>query len=91
MSPVYRKIKVLPNAKVNQIEMQPNRMICRLKEKAMDGKANQALIRYLSEVLDVPQRCVSVVRGEKSREKVISIETLSEAEIEERLHGVQTR
>ena len=40
----------------------------------VDGAANGALIELVAEVLGVPRRRVSLVRGEKSRQKVVRVE-----------------
>jgi uncharacterized protein len=39
----------------------------------VDGKANQALIELLAEVLGLPKRAVSIVRGLSSRQKTVVI------------------
>jgi uncharacterized protein len=40
----------------------------------VDGRANQSLCRLIAKQLGVPPSRVSVVRGEKSRDKVIRVE-----------------
>lgn len=45
----------------------------RLAAPPVEGKANQALIAWLAEVFAVPERRVRLLRGEKSREKVVEI------------------
>ena len=41
-----------------------------------DGKANQALVEFLSEKLGVPKRNISIIRGATNKRKVVSIEGL---------------
>lgn len=41
---------------------------------AVDGKANEALRRALADAFGVRPRQVAVVRGERSRDKVVEIE-----------------
>ncbi len=41
--------------------------------KPEKGKANAALIRYLSELFDVPQNSVKILRGETGRKKQVEI------------------
>ena len=43
------------------------------KLKADIRKANQRLVALLAELFEVPKRSVELVKGEKSRNKVISI------------------
>ena len=45
----------------------------RLAAPPVEGKANAALLRYLAEAFGVPQRAVTLVRGETSRQKTVRI------------------
>lgn len=46
----------------------------RLAAPAVDGKTNAELIRWLAEAFGVPQRNVSLLRGETSRAKTVRVE-----------------
>ena len=46
------------------------------------GRANEALIEHLANVLGVPRRAVRVVAGPASRDKVVEIDGLSAATVE---------
>lgn len=71
--PQYQ-IKVIPNSKVNKIvETGDNFLKIKLQAPAHEGKANLALIKFLSLHFKVPKSKVSLVSGAKSREKVIKI------------------
>ena len=50
-----------------------------------DGRANDAVVELLAELLGLKRRQVSVARGLSSRSKQIEVEGLGEAEAEERL------
>lgn len=50
------------------------------------GKANQAVIDVLSEVLDLPRSAIRMVRGETSPTKLVEISGLDEGEILRRLN-----
>ena len=41
----------------------------------VEGKANAALIAYLARAFGVPQRAVSLLRGETGRRKLVRIDT----------------
>jgi uncharacterized protein YggU (UPF0235/DUF167 family) len=45
-----------------------------LREKPVDGKANEALIRVLAEHFGVRQRDVSILTGASARLKIVEIE-----------------
>jgi len=51
-----------------------------LQAPAIEGKANTALRRFLAEKLNIPQRAIVLERGERSRDKVIRINRLSDEE-----------
>jgi uncharacterized protein len=79
-------VKVLPNAARNEIIGLQNG-VWRLKIAAPPdkGKANKELIDFLSEALAVRKDSLAVLRGHASRDKLISIEGLSQAEVDRRL------
>jgi uncharacterized protein (TIGR00251 family) len=45
----------------------------RLAAPPVEGRANAALLRWLADAFGVPQRAVSLVRGETSRQKTVRI------------------
>ena len=57
----------------------------RVQAPPLEGRANAAVIELLAKALGVPRRCVRLERGETSREKVIAVDDLDEAEIRRRL------
>lgn len=46
-----------------------------LRAKPHDGEANQALVKLLSEHLKTPKTRIQILRGTKSRHKIISVES----------------
>jgi uncharacterized protein (TIGR00251 family) len=46
----------------------------RLQAPPVDGKANQALVKWLAGCLDVPQQAVTLARGETSRRKQLRVQ-----------------
>ena len=74
MMPNKISVKVKPNSKENLVEPAgENQYIVRVKEKAIEGKANEAVIKTLSEYFDIPRGRIAVIVGSKSRNKVINI------------------
>lgn len=53
-----------------------------LKAPAVDGKANAALIDFLSEELNIKKKSIFIVTGETSRCKLVRIETDEQKERE---------
>lgn len=48
------------------------------------GKANQAVVELLSELLAIPKSNIEVIRGHTARQKAVAVSGLSEAEINAR-------
>lgn len=49
------------------------------------GRANDELVRFLGDVLDVPRGAVEVVRGHGSRDKLVVVTGVEQAAIDARL------
>lgn len=49
------------------------------------GKANEAALRLLAAALGLPRERLRIVRGQTSRQKVVAIQGLDEAEVRARL------
>jgi uncharacterized protein (TIGR00251 family) len=57
----------------------------RVTAPPVEGRANEALLRLLSDALGVPKSSLRIVRGQRSREKLLAIEGLDAAEVRRRL------
>lgn len=60
-------------------------VLIRLAAPPVEGAANSALVAFLSAALGLPRRSITIVSGEKSRDKRVRIEGLDEAAARERL------
>ena len=82
------RVHVIPNAKIDKVVGEHGDAIkIKLRAPAVEGKANTALRRFLAEKLSIPQRAIALEQGEKSRDKVIRIDGLSEVGIRRGLLG----
>jgi uncharacterized protein (TIGR00251 family) len=61
-----------------------------LNAPPVDGKANEALIAFLSEALQLPRARVALVAGATSRAKIVRITGKSAAEVAAALLPVET-
>jgi uncharacterized protein (TIGR00251 family) len=67
-------IKVVPNSKVEKLVSQEgNTLRIKLQAPAHDGKANKALLTFLSLYFKVPKNKIKLISGEKSRDKKVAI------------------
>ncbi len=71
------QIRVKSNSKIGpKIVSNPenaNELTVYLREKPVDGSANLALIKTLSDYFDVPKTLISIKSGSKSKIKLIEI------------------
>ena len=67
--------------------MRGGAILIRLAAPPVDGAANDALIAFLSEALSLPRRNISIVSGEKSRDKRVQVAGLETEAIKARLLG----
>lgn len=69
-------VEAKPNAKKNQIEvLSDNTLKIRITAPPVDGKANNTLIEYLSEIFKVPKSYIKLLKGDTSKYKRIEILT----------------
>ena len=67
-------VQISPNAKITEVlGVVEDVLKIKLHAPPVDGKANQALIRYIAEKLDVPKSAVSITHGLSSKKKLIAI------------------
>jgi uncharacterized protein (TIGR00251 family) len=58
--------------------MRGESLLVRLNAAPVDGAANAELIDVLADALGVPKRTVSIVGGERSRQKRVRVEGLTQ-------------
>ncbi len=66
-------VRVIPNARQNKIVQEENRSRVYLTAPPVEGKANKALIEFLAGHFGVKKRQINIIRGEKSRDKLVEI------------------
>ena len=80
------QVKVHPRAKKNAIIGEVGDALkLALTAPPVEGRANEACIAFLAEVLNVPRSSVTIAAGESSRNKVVRVRALSAAQIQEKL------
>ncbi|NLD99532.1 MAG: DUF167 domain-containing protein [Fibrobacter sp.] len=85
--PCTLEIRLKPRAKRDQITVVNHSSLdVSVTAPPLENKANDHLIRLLSDKLDISKRSLRIIKGEHCRNKVIYIEDLS---IEESLRRLQ--
>lgn len=71
-------IRVTPRASKNEIVdiLSDGTVKIRLTAPPIEGQANDALVKFLSKVLDVPISSLEIVAGDTGRDKLVSIKDL---------------
>jgi len=79
-------IKVQPRARKNAITGElGDALKLALTAPPVDGRANEACIEFLANLLDVPRSSVTIASGETSRNKVIRVAGMTADEIRRRI------
>ncbi|BEQ14475.1 DUF167 domain-containing protein [Desulfoferula mesophila] len=79
-------VRVAPRASRNELAgVEAGALKVRLTAPPVEGAANQALVKLLAKSLGVAKGKISVVSGERSRNKRVLVEGLSPDEVRGRL------
>jgi uncharacterized protein (TIGR00251 family) len=82
---VLLAIKLVPRASKNEIMAgKEAELRVRVTAPPVDSAANEALVRFLAEELDLPRNRVDLVRGHTSRHKTVRLQGTTVTEIARR-------
>lgn len=80
------RVRVQPRASRSQVLGYDGQLLrVRVSAPPEDGRANEAVVALLAEALGVPRSRVRILRGHTSRDKLVSMESLSLEEVVRRL------
>lgn len=86
---VLLAVSVQPRASRNAVTgLHGNALKLSLIAPPVDGAANDACLRFLADVLGVSRARLSIVRGEKARQKLIRIAQLSSTTVRTHLQAL---
>ena len=67
-------IKIIVNSKKLEIvKLNENSYKIKLDEQAVDGKTNSRLIEVLSDYFNVKKSSIKILKGNKSRDKIVEL------------------
>jgi uncharacterized protein (TIGR00251 family) len=76
------RVRLQPRAARNEIAGERDgALVVRLTAPPVENRANEALCRLLAEELGIARTRVSILRGARSRDKVVQVEGLETAQI----------
>jgi uncharacterized protein len=71
-------VRVIPRAKKSCLGgVRGGAVLVRLAAPPVENAANDALISFLSEILQVPRRAIRIVSGERARHKRVAVDGLA--------------
>jgi uncharacterized protein (TIGR00251 family) len=75
-------VRVVPRAQRDEIAGERGgRLLVRVTAPPVEGAANASLCRLVARRAGVPPRQVSIVRGQTSRDKLVRVEGLTDADL----------
>jgi len=84
-------VKVHPRAKKNAITGElGDALKLALTAPPLEGRANQACVEFLANLLKVSPSSITIASGQTSRKKVIRVTGLTAAEVRGRLYGASS-
>ena len=80
------KVRVQPKSSRNQVDgFQDGVLRVRVTAAPTEGQANAAVIALLAKTLGVSKSRLGIIRGYSSRDKVVSVDTLTEQEVRRKI------
>lgn len=77
------RVRVIPKAHRNAVVgVEDGALVVRLTAPPVEGRANQALLEFLAELLGLRPRQLCLQSGEKSRHKVVCFTGVERAQLE---------
>ena len=68
-------IKIVPNSSKNDIILEEEFVKIKITALPIEGKANKALIEFLSKKFKLPKTSIEIVKGETTKEKTLFFKT----------------
>jgi len=79
-------LRVIPRASKNVIQgLHDGALKIRLTTPPVDGKANQALVKFLSKTLKISKTQIKLTQGETSRNKTLRISGITKQQLHTKL------
>ncbi len=79
-------VQVQPNASQNRMaRFEDGVLHLRIAAPPVKGKANQELLRFLSDILEISQTSLTIEKGLTSKRKVIAVTGLTQQQVTELL------
>lgn len=81
MAELKLKIRISPNSSKNEIIKGEDGVKIKITAQPIEGKANKAVVEFLSKEFKIPKSSIEIVKGTTSKEKTILIRCDDEEKI----------
>jgi len=80
-------VRVIPRARKNEMAgvLKDGTIKIRLTSPPIEDRANQALIAFLADLLDLPRARIQIVAGHKGRNKLVAVLGADASAVEKKL------
>ncbi len=72
---VLLRLRISPNSSKNQVIVDGDIIKLKITAQPIEGKANKAVVEYLSKLLKTPKSSIELLKGDTSKEKTLFITT----------------
>lgn len=71
---VRLSVRITPNARKSEVqEILDDALKIRLQAQPIEGKANEALIRFIADKLNLPRRSIVITHGHLNKHKLLEV------------------
>jgi uncharacterized protein len=82
---VALEIVAKPDSARPRVARRGTTLVVAVRERAIDGRANDAIVRAIAAWLDVPRQDVAIAHGTGGRRKFITVACLEDATLQARV------
>lgn len=75
-------LRIIPNSSKNEIIKTEGMIKVKITAPPVDGKANKALVEFLSKTFKIPKTSFKIIKGETSKDKTLSVSVLDEEKLQ---------
>jgi uncharacterized protein (TIGR00251 family) len=80
-------VRITPRSSRNEVSdvLEDGTVKIRLTAPPVEGQANEALVRFLGEILDLAPSRIEIVAGQTGRDKLVTITGIDSSTLQERI------
>lgn len=75
-------VRVIPRSRKNSMTWEQDTLKVHITAPPVEGAANEALIAFLAQCLNVPKRDIQIIHGLSGRQKILEIAGITRSDVE---------